>query len=89
MRELKRKVVLMLILCACLLVLRVVDLFWQLEASSDQPYVMLQQVWSWMDVVFPIGMGGLWVALFLWLTSGHSLMPLGDAAPIGVPAVES
>jgi len=89
MRELKRKVVLMLILCACLLVLRVVDLFWQLEASSDQPYVLLQQVWSWMDVVFPIGMGGLWVALFLWLCSDHSLMPLGDTAPIGVPAVES
>ncbi len=90
MRELKRRVVMMLGLCSFLLVLRVVDLFWQIGPSGFDPHPRLWHIWNWMDVVFPIGMGGLWVAFFLWLSLGHPLMPAGEVASIGVaPAVES
>jgi hypothetical protein len=35
-------------------------------------------------------MGGLWIAMFLWLSLGHPLMPAGDVVAIGeAPAVES
>ncbi|HUB23839.1 MAG TPA: hypothetical protein VL992_00320 [Tepidisphaeraceae bacterium] len=87
MRDLKRKAPLMLTLCACLLVLRLVDLFWQVEASGAQPYIRLRDVWSWMDVAFPIGMGALWLTVFLWLSIDHPLMPAGEVAAIGAAPV--
>lgn len=77
MRELKRKVSLMLGLCAGLLVLRLLDLFWQTGPSGEAAYISLWHVVNWMDLVFPIGMGGLWVAMFFWLSLGHPLMPEG------------
>jgi hypothetical protein len=83
MRELKRKIPMMLGLCSGLLVLRVVDLFWQVNASGEKPNLLLWHEFTWMDVVFPIGMGGLWLAYFLWLSLGHPLMPAGDVIPIG------
>jgi hypothetical protein len=90
MRELKRKAQWMLGLCLCLLVLRVLDLFWQIGPSGDDPQPHLAQIWSWMDIVFPIGMGGLWVAMFLWLSLDKPLMHAGEMAPLArAPGVES
>jgi hypothetical protein len=83
MRELKRNVPMMLWLCAGLLVLRLINLYWEIRPSGDQAYISLWHYWCWMDVVFPIGMGGLWVAMFLWLSLDHPLMPLGQAMGIG------
>jgi len=82
MRQLKQKVHMMLGLCSCLLVLRVLDLFWQIGPSGDNPNPRVGHILSWMDVVFPIGMGGLWIAFFLWLLSAGALMPAGDVVPV-------
>jgi hypothetical protein len=90
MRELKRKVPMMLGLCAGLLVLQLINLFWEIRPSGTEPYPSLWHYVSWMDLVFPIGMGGLWVASFLWLSLDHSLMPLGETVGIGQsPATET
>jgi hypothetical protein len=78
MREAKRRAPLMLALCAGLLVLRAVDSFWMAGPSGEDPNPPLHSVLSWMNLVFPIGMGGLWLATFLWLMEGHPLMPQGD-----------
>ncbi len=87
MRQLKRKVHVMLGLCLALIVLRLIDLFWQIGPSGDNPYPKVWHILSWMDFVFPIGMGGLWLAFFLWLASDRPLMPAGDLIPVG-PAPE-
>jgi hypothetical protein len=81
MREAKRRAPIMLALCAGLLVLRAVDTFWMTGPSGDDPHPLLHHVLSWMNFVFPLGMGGLWVAMFLWLMEGHPLMAQGGPAP--------
>lgn len=83
MRDLKRKAPAMLALCGGLLVVRAVDVFWQVAPSGNEPYMGLWKTFSWMDVVFPIGMGGLWLATMLWLSLGHPLMPAGDVVSVG------
>jgi hypothetical protein len=85
MRQLKRKVPVMLWLCAALLVLRILDLFWQSGPSGENPYPTVGQIFSWLDLVLPVGMGGLWVAFFLWLASDRALMPAGDVIPVEKP----
>jgi hypothetical protein len=82
MRQLKRRVHVMLGLCSALIVLRWLDLFWQIGPSGDNPYPKVGKIWSWMDVIFPIGMGGLWLAWFLWLSADRPLMPAGDVVPV-------
>jgi hypothetical protein len=82
MRAAKRRGPIMLGLCAGLLLLRAVDMFWMVAPSGDDPQPRLLHVLSWMDFIFPIGLGGLWVAMFLWLWGDYSLIPEGAANPL-------
>jgi len=82
MRELKRKAPAMLALCAGLLIMRSIDLFWNVAPSGEDPMPLLSHLLTWMDFVFPIGMGALWLALFCWLADGHPLIIEGDAVPV-------
>lgn len=82
MRAAKRRGPIMLGLCTGLLLLRAVDMFWMVAPSGDDPQPRLLHVLSWMDFVFPIGLGGLWVAMFLWLWGDYSLIPEGAAVPL-------
>jgi hypothetical protein len=87
MREAKRRMPIMLALCAGLLVMRAIDVFWMVAPSGEDPRPLLHHTLSWMDIVFPIGLGGLWLAMFLWLMKDHPLIPEG--ATIGIGSVES
>jgi hypothetical protein len=35
-------------------------------------------VLHWADVAAPIGIGGLWLAVFLWQLRSRALLPLGE-----------
>lgn len=74
MRDAKRAPRLMMRFCAGLLFLRVLDIFWTVAPSGGEVRPLLHHVLSWMDFAFPIGMGALWLACFLWLMDGHPLM---------------
>jgi hypothetical protein len=39
---------------------------------------------SWFDVIAPIGMGGIWLAAFLWLLQGVPLLPTHDPRFIAI-----
>ena len=79
MREAKRTPELMLWFAAALLVMRAVDVFWLIAPSGTaSPTPLLHHVLSWMDFVFPVGMGGLWFAFFLWLMEGYPLIIEGE-----------
>lgn len=59
-----------------ILCIHVVEVFWLIEpnfTSVDHPAFTL----SWLDIVSPIGFGGLWLAMFFRTLPTRPLMPLG------------
>src|ERR1051325_8982592 len=45
-----------------ILIMRVVDVIWLIEPAYNAERFHL----SWMDVVAPIAIGGLWISVFAW-----------------------
>ncbi|MGH9971252.1 MAG: hypothetical protein ACREBG_26140 [Pyrinomonadaceae bacterium] len=72
--SLKRNPRKLLMLVGLILVMRLIDVFWMVapEFQRDHFYV------SWMDVVAPLGIGGLWLAMFLWQLGKRPLIPIND-----------
>ncbi len=54
---------------------RFIDIFWIVEPALRQRRFYVH----WMDIVAPIGVGGVWIAFFLWQLSSRPLLPLHDA----------
>ena len=61
MRTVKRSASLLAGLAAALLVMRLVDLLWTVVPAFEPRGLRLH----WIDLAAPVGLGGLWVALFL------------------------
>src|SRR5260370_41076922 len=53
--------------------MRLVDLFWM-----TRPEFTSRAVPTWLDIVLPIALGGLWLALFAFNLKQMPLLPLGD-----------
>lgn len=59
-----------------IIVVHVVDVYSLVEANfADVKHVTLNL--SWLDIVSPIGFGGLWLALYFWHLPKLPLLPLG------------
>jgi hypothetical protein len=61
-------------LAVLILIMRFVDAIWLIEPAFDPHHFHV----SWMDVVAPIAMGGLWVAAFAWQLQRRALVPIND-----------
>jgi len=61
-------------LALLILITRVVDVIWLIEPTFNRDHFHL----SWMDIVAPIAMGGLWIATFAWQLQKRSLVPVND-----------
>ncbi len=61
-RDAKRNVRLMIWLCSALLFLRLLDFFFMIAPSGPQKYPLVHQSVSWLDVVLPIALGGIWLS---------------------------
>lgn len=61
-------------LALLILIMRVVDVIWLIEPSFNREHFHL----SWMDIVAPIAVGGLWIATFAWQLQKRSLVPIND-----------
>ena len=57
-----------------ILVMRVADVIWLIEPTFNHQRFHL----SWMDVIAPLAMGGLWLATFSWQLQKRALIPLND-----------
>lgn len=60
-----------------LICVRVIDIFWLVEPNFtpvDHPAFNF----SWLDLVAPIGFGGLWLAMFFHNVPQRPLLPLGE-----------
>jgi hypothetical protein len=59
-----------------LVVMRWFDLFWNIEGSYHPASFPLAAIW--MDIAIPVGMVGIWAALFLGHFMAHPILPLYD-----------
>jgi hypothetical protein len=71
----KRNLKILATIAAGVLVLRFIDVVWIIEPSSP---TLIAHHLHWMDFLAPIGIGGIWLSLFLWLLRRHPLIPLGE-----------
>jgi hypothetical protein len=73
-RSVKRNASKLVIVAVLILVMRLVDLLWMIAPTFTGEHFHV----SWMDIVAPIGLGGLWLAFFTWQLGRRSLIPIND-----------
>jgi hypothetical protein len=73
-RSMKRDAGKLVIIAALILVMRLIDLFWTITPSFTHGHFHV----SWIDIVAPIGMGGLWLAVFARALNRRPLIPFND-----------
>lgn len=73
-RDLKRNARRLVFVAGLVLLMRFVDLFWLIVPEFHRG----QFAFSWMDIIAPIGIGGIWLAFFAWQLQQRPLLPLND-----------
>lgn len=73
-RSFKRNAGKLVIVAVLILVMRLFDLFWMIAPSFTGEHFRF----SWMDLVAPIALGGLWLATFAWALQQRPLIPIND-----------
>jgi hypothetical protein len=56
------------------LFMRLVEVFWLTQPAFAEGHFRVH----WMDFLLPIGMGGIWLAAFLWQLGKRPLLPMND-----------
>jgi hypothetical protein len=74
-RDIKRNPRLLSPLALGVFVICFVDIFWIVAPGFGRPGFTVH----WMDVVAPIGIGGIWVGSFIRQLKGRSLVPVHDS----------
>jgi hypothetical protein len=74
LRENKRKPHRLAMVAGLVIFMRVVDLIWIVGAELDRE----KFYFHWMDLVAPIGLGGIWLAYFIRQLKERPLLPLQD-----------
>jgi hypothetical protein len=72
-RSLKRDASKLVMVAALILVMRLIDLLWMIVPEFTEHFRI-----SWMDVVAPMAIGGLWFSAFAWQLSKRALIPMND-----------
>ena len=73
-RTVKRRVRVLGAVAAGLILMSLVDVYWLIVPGFGESEPRLH----WMDVLAPIGIGGIWIAAFLWQLMKKPLLPLHD-----------
>ena len=72
-RDLKRNAKLLPKVALWLIFMRLVDLFWM-----TRPEFTANAAPTWLDLVLPLALGGLWLGFFAYHLKQQPLLPLGD-----------
>lgn len=78
-RNIKRKVRMLGMVAVAMIFMRLVDLFWIVKPAFPKAVLF-----HWMDFAAPIGVGGIWIAVFVWQLKGRPLLPLHDPRVAGM-----
>jgi hypothetical protein len=81
-RRLKRNARALAFVALWLIFARYVDVYWLVVPSFEEGGLRVH----WMDLLAPIGVGGVWFWLFLGRLASRPVLPLGDAS---LPEVEA
>ena len=73
-RDLKRDARKLMMVAVWLFIMRCVDLYWYITPSFSNHN---HRHW-WMDLVIPVAMGGLWLALFFYYLKSRPMFPMRD-----------
>lgn len=73
-RDLKRNARRLVVVAVAVIVMRLVDLVWLTGPEFHEAALRIH----WMDVLMPIGIGGLWLAYFAHQLKARPLLPIGD-----------
>lgn len=73
-RDLKKNPRLIRTVAAWVFCLRLVDLFWIEGPNFNGGAFHIH----WLDIVAPVGLGGVWIAVFFWQLKQRPLFPLHD-----------
>jgi hypothetical protein len=72
MRGVKRRVPALCALAAAIVFMRLIDVFWYtLPAFHPETFHI-----HWLDIAAPVGLGGVWIAAFIWQLRPVPLLPL-------------
>jgi hypothetical protein len=72
-RALKRRAAVLCAIAAAILFMRLLDIFWYTAPAFHPGNFNLH----WMDIAAPLGLGGIWLALFFSYLRRRPLLPLG------------
>jgi hypothetical protein len=75
-RDLKRRGRLLARVALMIFAMRFIDLFWIVVPTFAENRGHFRM--SWMDIAAPLGIGGLWLAFFLWQLKQRPLLPIND-----------
>jgi hypothetical protein len=73
-RNFKRNPRALVVVAIGILVMRLVDLFWMVAPEFHPNGLNVH----YLDFLLPIGLGGIWLALFLWQLKKRPLLPMND-----------
>jgi hypothetical protein len=73
-RQTKRDPHKLVVIAGIVLIMRLVDVCWMIEPEFGHGSFHV----NWMDFIAPIGIGGIWLATFLWQLEKRPLMPIND-----------
>jgi len=73
-RSFKRDSGKLVIVAVLILVMRLIDLFWMIAPNLTHEQFNV----SWMDLVAPVAIGGLWLGVFARALSRRPLIPIND-----------
>lgn len=74
-RDLKRHANALMIVAIIVLGMRFIDLFWLIGPAFHPSSVPI----PWMEFLATIGLGGIWLSVYLWRLKRAPLLPLNDA----------
>jgi len=77
-RDLKRNARRLVWVAGLMLLMRLVDLFWQLEPAYVGETGTQNPLFYWMYLAAPVGIGGLWMWWFLRELKRNPLLPVND-----------
>jgi hypothetical protein len=81
MRRVKRNARRLIKVCALMIAIRLVDVYWVVKPAFYNQQLSIY----WLDFIAPVAVGGLWLALFFWQLKSAPLVPLRDPRLIGAP----
>jgi hypothetical protein len=79
-RDVKRRKGSLLLVTALVLVMRLVDMYWMVLPAFGGGNVHL----TWMNILLPCGLGGIWLAYFGWQLQQMPILPVHDPRMEGV-----